>query len=664
MPTPIMTCAGGATCRLSVPAELEAVRDSVGLARRFLAEQKLGPQELIACELALVEACNNAVAYSQPASTPTRITVDLDLCCDSNLLEMHVIDHGPGFDWPERIDLPEASEEHGRGLFIIKSLMPEVFYLRGRGQNRLIMRLPRNLREGVELHSENAGVRSSSTTARPGSSRLPGNRTAPVPSNAAAVEDDCTPPPPGLAAVEQKLALSEHVIGTMAKEICFRSEELAAILRSTSELGGGNDLEAFSDRLLNDLLQLAGADWFVLRLASKEGRSLILANASKPELALPPINLDEIDAPPWAERKAALSRSDVFLDEKQPLRAGDPLTAVHPAASGLIKPILMGDTILGTLAIGCDGKQPAFLPSQLQVIHTFGEFLAIQTMNIRLHQEHMDHRLTSRELDIARSIQQSLLPKTFPKLTGYGLSGFCLNARQVGGDFFDVLPLSQEKVLLVIADVMGKGVPAALFAATLRTLVRTVVEWTHRPAEILERVNRLIYDELSGVDMFITAQVAVADTHKRRLLAANAGHCPLLLTRQDNTIEAVSPEGMPFGILADTVFEQVAIPLAEYTSVVLYTDGLTEARNAHGEFFGQERFFDWLRQNQPRTASKLSEAFRAELKSFQGQIALSDDQTLLVLAEETEQEAGIEELRKDKASLFKVPARAVAPAQR
>jgi serine phosphatase RsbU (regulator of sigma subunit) len=93
-----------------------------------------------------------------------------------------------------------------------------------------------------------------------------------------------------------------------------------------------------------------------------------------------------------------------------------------------------------------------------------------------------------------------------------------------------------------------------------------------------------------AVDMFITAQVAVVDTHKRRLLAANAGHCPLLLTRQDNTIEAVSPEGVPFGILADMVFEQVAIPLAEYTSVVLYTDGLTEARNAHGEFFGQERF--------------------------------------------------------------------------
>src|SRR5213078_2814923 len=128
----------------------------------------------------------------------------------------------------------------------------------------------------------------------------------------------------------------------------------------------------------------------------------------------------------------------------------------------------------------------------------------------------------ARELDIARNIQQSLLPKTFPSLPGFGLAGFCLSARQVGGDFFDVLPLSSHSALLVVADVMGKGVPAALFAATLRTLIRAMAEWTHRPGELLARVNRLMYDELSGVDMFITAQLALADTRQGRLIVASA----------------------------------------------------------------------------------------------------------------------------------------------
>src|SRR5437762_7669876 len=99
MPAPVMTSSAGATYRLALPAELEAVRESVRLARRFLAGQNLSEQELMACELALAEACNNAVTYSRsPEANPS---VEIELCCDSELLEMHVVDHGPGFDWPE-----------------------------------------------------------------------------------------------------------------------------------------------------------------------------------------------------------------------------------------------------------------------------------------------------------------------------------------------------------------------------------------------------------------------------------------------------------------------------------------------------------------------------------------------------------------------------------
>src|SRR6185503_15833404 len=126
--------------------------------------------------------------------------------------------------------------------------------------------------------------------------------------------------------------------------------------------------------------------------------------------------------------------------------------------------------------------------------------------------------------EIARNIQQSLLPKAFPALSGYELAGFCRSARQVGGDFYDVLPLGEDLVLLVVADVMGKGVPAALFAATLRTLVRTTAEWTQRPSELLARINRLMFDELSSVDMFITAQLVLVDTRQKQLTVAAAGH--------------------------------------------------------------------------------------------------------------------------------------------
>jgi serine phosphatase RsbU (regulator of sigma subunit) len=239
-------------------------------------------------------------------------------------------------------------------------------------------------------------------------------------------------------------------------------------------------------------------------------------------------------------------------------------------------------------------------------------------------------------LEIARNIQQSLLPKTFPDLSGFGLAGFCLSARQVGGDFYDVLPLSDQCVLLVVADVMGKGVPAALFAATLRTLVRTTVDWTRRPSELLGRINHQMFDELSGVDMFITAQLALVDLAKQRLVVANAGHCPLLMTNLEGETMSVSPEGMPLGIVPQMNFVDQVLKLDSIHSVLLYTDGLTEARNSEGEWFGRERLLKWLERptNRMHTAKDLSEQFLKELDSFQCCAPIKDDQTFLILAAE------------------------------
>ena len=123
----------------------------------------------------------------------------------------------------------------------------------------------------------------------------------------------------------------------------------------------------------------------------------------------------------------------------------------------------------------------------------------------------------------------------------------------MGGDFYDVLKINAHSALLVIADVMGKGIPAALFAAMLRTLIRAAPELTPQPAALLERVNRLLFPELSGMDMFITAQLAYVDAKARRLVVAGAGHCPLAVATPTG-VKTFSPEGMPLGIKQDTGF--------------------------------------------------------------------------------------------------------------
>jgi sigma-B regulation protein RsbU (phosphoserine phosphatase) len=150
-------------------------------------------------------------------------------------------------------------------------------------------------------------------------------------------------------------------------------------------------------------------------------------------------------------------------------------------------------------------------------------------------------------------------------------------------------------------------------------------------------MNRLLFHELSGVDMFITAQLVLVDFRRRQLVVASAGHCPLIVAGPAGELKTVSPDGLPLGILPNVTYEQEVLPLEECSCALLYTDGLTEARNSHGELFGQERLSAWLRQNaaKRKTAAELSENFLTELKSFQSQAGLSDDQTFLILVDET-----------------------------
>ncbi len=299
-------------------------------------------------------------------------------------------------------------------------------------------------------------------------------------------------------------------------------------------------------------------------------------------------------------------------------------------------PFYFGDTLIGTLTLGKTVSRTPFTAAQTNVVHTFADFLAIQIVNARFQEEQVNSLLVARDLQIAKNIQRSLLLKTLPQLPGFGLAGYCESARQVGGDFYDVIKLSDNSLLLIIADVMGKGIPAAMFAAILRSLLRALPELTSQPSALLSRVNRLLFDELSDVDMFITAQLVYVDVRERRLITASAGHCPLLLAvANDSQVKTLSPEGMPLGILPDTTFTDESAVLANRCRVLLYTDGLTEARNGQGDLFGQERLIEWLRQSalSQHTAEELKESLVAELTKFQANTSLKDDQTFLIMAE-------------------------------
>jgi serine phosphatase RsbU (regulator of sigma subunit) len=240
------------------------------------------------------------------------------------------------------------------------------------------------------------------------------------------------------------------------------------------------------------------------------------------------------------------------------------------------------------------------------------------------------------ELAVARAIQRSLLPKHFPVIPGFSLAGFCESAREVGGDFYDAISLEDQTLLLVVADVMGKGVPAALFAASLRMVIRSQAASSGSPAELLTRINHQMFGELSSVDMFITAQAAVVDMNRGLLRLASAGHCPLLATSRLGNTQVVAPAGIPLGIQPESGFDEEIVPLEECSNVLLYTDGLTETTDSSGVLFGQDRLADWLSQAALRhlPANFIKDALLSELGHFRGQADSRDDLTFIVLSGE------------------------------
>ena len=232
------------------------------------------------------------------------------------------------------------------------------------------------------------------------------------------------------------------------------------------------------------------------------------------------------------------------------------------------------------------------------------------------------------ELQVARVIQQTLLPKELPLLSDWRLAAHYQPARAVGGDFYDFIDLPAGKLGSVIGDVTDKGIPAALVMATTRSLLRPAAQRQISPGKVLELVNDLLYPDIPP-NMFVTCLYAVLDTANGRLQYANAGH-DLPYQRTANGVIELRATGMPLGLMPGMSYEEMEARIAPGDSVLLYSDGLIEAHNESGEMFGFPRAKELVAAH-PGGAS-LVEFLLAELARFTGDSwEQEDDVTLVVL---------------------------------
>ncbi len=253
--------------------------------------------------------------------------------------------------------------------------------------------------------------------------------------------------------------------------------------------------------------------------------------------------------------------------------------------------------------------------------------LAIQ--NEHLNHEMIDRERLEREFQLAREIQETFLPNHLPVVEGWDIGIRWLPARQVGGDFYDVFTLPDERIGIVIADVSDKGMPAALYMTVARTLIRATVREVERPADVLVKVNSLMMTDNEG-GLFVTAIYAILDPRNGELVYANAGHnLPYIMRNDMKGVEALQPGGMSLGALPEIELAEHSTTLNKGDCLLLYTDGVTDTFSESGEAFGNDRLEETLNRIRDCTSQSVIEKVQDSLHSFRGNAPPSDDVTLV-----------------------------------
>lgn len=292
-------------------------------------------------------------------------------------------------------------------------------------------------------------------------------------------------------------------------------------------------------------------------------------------------------------------------------------------------PIAVSGRTVAALDVESD-RLAAFGEREVASLEFFAEAAALAIEKALLHRHLLAAGQVETQLRIAREVQDGLLPAAAPELPGYDLAGRCLPSLELAGDYFDFLPCPDGRLGLVIADVAGKGVPAALIMATFRALLRSRHELGDSLAETVGSVGRLLR-ESAAPRAFVTCCYAVLEPASGRLAYASCGHPLGLVARAGGGLEELENCGPALGVFADALHVEREVRLAPGDRLLLYTDGLVEAADAAGEQFGGERLRALLTEGRGLTAAALVDRLVAGVRGFAASPQLADDLTLLVL---------------------------------
>lgn len=309
----------------------------------------------------------------------------------------------------------------------------------------------------------------------------------------------------------------------------------------------------------------------------------------------------------------------------------DPLyiNAREETRSEMVAPIISNDEVIGVFDLESD-ELNAYSDDDLQVLMMLASQVAIIIEKVMLHEQLIEKKRLEGQLEVARQVQLALLPPNDPQLEGFDISAYNFPTEEVSGDYYDWVRIYDDQISLVVADVSGKGVPAALLMAFLRASLRAATHVGYAPHISMAKVNYLLWESIER-NQYVTAFYGILDATNRTLSYTNAGHNPPLLLDAEGNVQFMDRGGVPLGMFRDTRYHEYYLTIEPDEVLVLYTDGVTEAMSPSGEEFGRDRLANSVKAARSLRAKDLIVSIQKDVLDWTDGRGATDDITFFVV---------------------------------
>jgi len=416
----------------------------------------------------------------------------------------------------------------------------------------------------------------------------------------------------GATAIENSLFVDR--LKKINRELDSKVNQLSALFDLSKEFSGLLQVEQVAKLLVYSLIGQMLVSKYAIVICSRDSYS-ILENSFNEELL-----------------KTALKNCSVnnFIHPIQKNELIGELKIFGEIGSELIIPMQIKGETKGLIILGKRKNNLAYERTDIEFINSVASLAIISIENARLFKETLEKQRLEKDLETARNIQNNLLPKKIPTLSNFEIAAYNKSARMVGGDYYDIIKLDENRILFAIADVSGKGVPAALLMANIQAFLKSICKMNLSLDASTNLLNDLVAENTT-MGSFITFFWGILDNQNKHLTYVNAGHNPPLLIR-DNKIIKLKKGGMILGVMQTMIpYVSETIQLFENDSIILFTDGITEAMNLKWEEFSDERLESLALQYSHLNASDLLSVIRKNVEDFTLSAEQSDDITSMVI---------------------------------